>query len=628
MTWRLRQLVRLPALTLDRVLRAGVDRAPDPRARRRVFVNNGIALICMGLSCCVTLFVLSLGVAFMLPRQILMLAVYGMVIGLNHAGYFKLSKLTLMVSLSTAIFTSFIAIGLKGQVSALYAAACLPLLMCDLEERGLIVAGAALPITYAMLLATGVDIGVAPRPIAPEVVQALRIVVVIVTFAGLIGTVLFFVLSNDRAERQLESAHAEMRRLLDGIDQGIVTLNRFGRVGPERSAMFDVWFATPAIDTPFEHCLARLDATAADAFARGWAEITGRPGASDGMNLALPSLLQAGSRHYSLRYKAMLQDGRFAGAMLVMSDVTLEEENRRSEAGRRQLEADLAHVRKLEAVGQLAAGVAHEINTPAQFVSDNVRFLSSACTALEKLVNAYRRLWPALTSSPEHAALRDEIVAVEREADLEYLAHNIPDACESAVEGVVRISNFVGALREFARPGTVAKRPADVNHALHIALTLVRSEYKEVAELETEFGKLPLVACHVDDLNRAFLNLLVNAAQAVAEVAHVSAQRGVVRVRTWAADDSSTVGIEIADTGCGIDQAIRHRVFDLFFTTKQLGQATGQGLAIARNVVVNKHQGSLTFESEVGKGTTFRVILPVRAGADATARDSQRVAMV
>jgi len=167
-------------------------------------------------------------------------------------------------------------------------------------------------------------------------------------------------------------------------------------------------------------------------------------------------------------------------------------------------------------------------------------------------------------------------------------------------------------MKDFAHPESKEKAAADLNKALLSTLTVARNELKCVADVETDLGDLPLVVCNISDLNQVFLNLLVNAAHAISEVVKGSGEKGKIRVRTVAEDN--TVLVTIADTGCGIPEGIRTRVFDPFFTTKEVGRGTGQGLAIARSVVVERHKGTLTFESEVGKGTTFYICLPLEPG--------------
>jgi signal transduction histidine kinase len=164
-------------------------------------------------------------------------------------------------------------------------------------------------------------------------------------------------------------------------------------------------------------------------------------------------------------------------------------------------------------------------------------------------------------------------------------------------------------MKEFAHPDQKEKVSADLNRALQTTLNIARNEYKYVADVATEFGDLPPVFCHVGDLNQVFLNLIVNAAHAIGDVVRQSGRKGTIRIRT--SQEGGLARIDIADTGAGIPEAIRQRVFEPFFTTKEVGKGTGQGLAIARSIVVSKHGGTLMFESEVGKGTTFTIRLPI-----------------
>ena len=274
----------------------------------------------------------------------------------------------------------------------------------------------------------------------------------------------------------------------------------------------------------------------------------------------------------------------------------------------------LVQAEKLQAVGQLAAGIAHEINTPIQFLGHSVHFLKEAFVGYKRLIGQYRSAVEALaleTSGAGHV-LVSELRRVEEDVDLGYLDANVPPSFVACMEGIFRVSTIVEAMKEFAQPDQREKSPADLNQALQATLVVATSEYASVAEITTEFGDVPAVLCHVGDLNQVFLNLIINAAQAIADVADKVGGKGTIRIKTQR--EGGWVRIDIADSGTGIPQAIRQRVFDPFFTTREVGKGTGQGLAIARSIIVTKHGGTLSFESEVGKGTTFTIRLPIGCG--------------
>jgi PAS domain S-box-containing protein len=298
----------------------------------------------------------------------------------------------------------------------------------------------------------------------------------------------------------------------------------------------------------------------------------------------------------------LLSQVELAGQALLLATV-------RDVSNQKHLETELSHARKLEAVGQLAAGIAHEINTPVQFVGDSIHFLEEAFEDQRDLIVKYRQAVEALGREVGHDALLGEIKEAEEAADFEYLQEHVPGSFVRCLDGLSRISSIVGAMKEFAHPDQREKIPADLNQALQATLIIAKNEYKYVAELQTELGELPQVLCHVGDLNQVFLNLIVNAAHAIGDVVGETGAMGTIRART--AIDGDSVRIELGDTGCGIPEAVRDRVFDPFFTTKDVGRGSGQGLTIARSIVVDKHSGSLYFETEEGRGTTFIMRLPI-----------------
>jgi two-component system NtrC family sensor kinase len=287
--------------------------------------------------------------------------------------------------------------------------------------------------------------------------------------------------------------------------------------------------------------------------------------------------------------------GRLRLAIAMVEDVTQ----------RKQLELELRHSQKLESVGRLAAGVAHEINTPIQFVGDNVSFLRSAFDDLFGLHDAYRHCLDGLAGQVDDAAVAP-VLEAETAADLDFLRPEVTSAIEQTLDGVQRVATIVQAMKSFAHPTSGERQgPADLNRALSDTITVARNELRYVAEVTTDFGELPPVSCFLGDLNQVFLNLLVNAADAIAE----TGEQGRVSVRTRQEGDE--VVVEIADTGTGIPEELQAKVFEQFFTTKEVGKGTGQGLSLARSVVHDKHGGSMGMTSEVGVGTTFTIRLPI-----------------
>jgi PAS domain S-box-containing protein len=277
------------------------------------------------------------------------------------------------------------------------------------------------------------------------------------------------------------------------------------------------------------------------------------------------------------------QNNRVVGVDLDVSDL-------------KHLQSQLAQAQKLESVGQLAAGVAHEINTPIQYVGDNAKFLD----------DAFRQLIRA-SDAPQKAFLAED---PPTQAELDYLKREVPTAIFQLLEGVSQVARIVRAMKEFAHPGSIETAAVDINRTIESTILVSRHEWKFVAEVTTDFDpELPLVPCVAGELNQVILNLIVNAAHAISDVVRDSGRKGRIHISTRRRD--SMAEIALADTGAGIPESIQSRVFDPFFTTKPVGKGTGQGLAIAHAVIVQKYKGTLRFQSEPGRGTTFFIELPL-----------------
>ena len=271
---------------------------------------------------------------------------------------------------------------------------------------------------------------------------------------------------------------------------------------------------------------------------------------------------------------------------------------------------------RLEALGRLSAGLAHEINSPVQFVGDNARFLATAFDDLTELLDFYR----SLVESPDAgdwADRRRSCRAAEEEVELEYLREEIPRAVGQTLEGIERISGIVRAMKTFSHPGHEEHLPVDLTEALQATITVARHHLDKVADLRLDLVDLPPVRCNVAELNQVFLNLLVNAADAVAETGNP----GVITVRTTL--EGTDVLIAISDTGCGIPEDVQQKLFEPFFTTKAVGRGSGQGLAMARGIVHGSHGGRIDLESTAGVGTTFTVRLPADGPAPGEPGESE-----
>jgi len=280
---------------------------------------------------------------------------------------------------------------------------------------------------------------------------------------------------------------------------------------------------------------------------------------------------------------------------------------------RKNMEVQLRHAQKLEAVGQLAAGIAHEINTPTQYVGDNTRFLKNCFSDIEELLQKYNLLLASAKEGTLNPELIAEVEEAVEEADLEYLVDEIPNAIRQSLEGINRVAEIVRAMKDFSHPGREDKVPVDINKAIESTIIVSRNEWKYVAEMETEFeSTLPFVPCIPGDFNQVILNIIVNAAHAIEDVlGDDPSGKGKITISTHYNDNCAEV--RIADTGTGIPESSRNRIFDPFFTTKEVGKGTGQGMAICHNIIVQKHGGTINYETEIGSGTVFIVRLPIES---------------
>ncbi len=403
-----------------------------------------------------------------------------------------------------------------------------------------------------------------------------------------------------RAEADLADALKMLRAVIDGAPLGIAAIDLEGRVqswNPAAEGIFG-WSADEVVGRPLP-CVPKED----------WPHLMERLAwLAEGRTLeSIRALRQRkdGTLVFVEGWGASLRrdDGSAIGFVLEYADLT----------ERKQLEDQLRQAQKLESIGQLAAGIAHEINTPIQYVGDNTKFLRDAFRSLDTLFQAYDRLLDAARENSVTAELLTGVDDAAVGTDLAFLRDEIPRAIQQSLEGVGQVAQIIRAMKEFSHPGPLERTPADLNRALESTALVCRNEWKYVADLETDFDPdLPPVPCLPGDINQVALNLIVNAAHAIADAMRPNGAKGIITVSTRR--DGNWAEIRVRDTGTGIPEKIRGRVFDPFFTTKEVGRGTGQGLAIAHSVIVQKHGGRISFETEMGMGTTFVVRLPLEPG--------------
>lgn len=298
-----------------------------------------------------------------------------------------------------------------------------------------------------------------------------------------------------------------------------------------------------------------------------------------------------------------LVDGqnRFVSIVRDISDRLAEEQEKE------KLHTQLLHAQKLESVGQLAAGIAHEINTPAQFIGTNIDFMDEAN---EDIATFMQRVQQIAQKAP--AVIGGEIGEALEEADWEYLSEELPRAITQSREGIKRVSTIVLAMKEFSHPSSKEKIAQDLNHIVETTMTVARNEWRYVAAVELDLDPdLPQVPLLADEIGQVILNVLVNGAHAIREKLgdNPDGEKGTMTISTRKKSD--TVELRISDTGMGIPEEVKDHIFDPFYTTKEVGKGTGQGLAISHDVITEKHGGTIWFTTEVGKGTVFIISLPL-----------------
>lgn len=285
---------------------------------------------------------------------------------------------------------------------------------------------------------------------------------------------------------------------------------------------------------------------------------------------------------------------------------------RKRDAERRAaLESELSQAQKLEALGTLASGVAHEINTPIQYISDNVQFLKGALEDFGALINTCSS---ALSEEAHDIKdLRSNFAKQAEEFDLAFLLEETPQAISQSLHGLEQVATIVKAIKSFAHPGSDEKSVIDLNEMIETAVTVTRNQWKLVAEVEMHLAPdLPQISGYSSDVNQVLMNLIVNAVDAIEEKDKPENEKIIISTRLG----SQFVEVCIEDTGCGIPEEIKQKIFDPFFTTKDVGKGSGQGLAISHSIIRQRHGGSISCESAPGVGTIFIIQLPIATDAE------------
>ena len=330
----------------------------------------------------------------------------------------------------------------------------------------------------------------------------------------------------------------------------------------------------------------------------------------EGKNFTLEAFDEYLDSHIEITATPYLDpDGTVIGTVCVVRDISHRKE---AEKEREELHIQLLHAQKLEAVGRLAAGIAHEINTPVQYVGSNMDFFQESFEEISEFMAAFTEGIEGEIPEKEAVRLLENTRQMLEEMDWQYLRQEVPAAIDQAREGVARVTKIVRAMKEFSHPGSKEKKHEDVNKIIQTTVTIAKNEWKYSSDVVLDLdGDLPPVPCISDELGQVFLNMLVNAAHAISDKLGSNPEGDKGKIVITTRQEGGSVVITIEDDGSGIPQEIQDKIFEPFFTTKEAEKGTGQGLAISRDVIVEKHGGTIEVESEPGRGTRFTMTLPL-----------------
>jgi PAS domain S-box-containing protein len=318
---------------------------------------------------------------------------------------------------------------------------------------------------------------------------------------------------------------------------------------------------------------------------------------------------KSGSTINGLISAKILKLGSVPHIIAITRDVTkLKEDEKEKE----RLKIELSQSQKLQSIGTLAAGIAHEINSPLQFTNDNIDFIANSYKEIIKLVSTYKSLMMSCHTDQDKENAKNTIAGLEKKINLEFLTSEMPEALDQTKDGIARIRKIVNAMKQYSNLNLEEKKAADINKTLENAQIITRNEWKYHAEIINQFDtELPFCECYEPELNQVFMNLIVNAAHATKDaVDQKLIEKGIITIKT--SHEEGIIFVAVSDNGTGIPEKIRDKVYDPFFTTKDVGKGTGQGLSIAHKAIVDRHGGKIRFETEENKGTTFYIEIPTQ----------------
>ena len=404
------------------------------------------------------------------------------------------------------------------------------------------------------------------------------------------------------ANQQLQDLNDQTNAIVETAAEGIITYDSNGTIRTFNRSAERIFKTTQAIGQDIREHFVDNEVRESTLFPSAKSEESSSESDEDEVDLAEPielSGLRASQRQFfaEVAISKTLHNEQVTYTALV-----------RDLSRRKKLEARLGQAQKMESVGQLAAGIAHEINTPIQFVGDNIRFLQDAFDDVADLLDVYQELVDAVANGASTASMVQRINDQCEIVDLPFLRKEFPGAIQQSIEGIDRVASIVRAMKEFSQPASENKSSVDINHAIENTLAVSKNLYRDIATVETSLDtSLKPLACLAGQMNQCLLNILTNAFEALAE--HGEPNQGRVRIKTQLVNEH--VEIRIDDNGPGIAPDVLERIFDPFFTTKEVGKGTGQGLAFVYDVIVNKHEGTIHAQSVPGHGTTFILTLPV-----------------